>query len=350
VTDLARHHKLRQLARNLHIPESGDALRELRDHAIANVKELIREWGVTSIEELRLSLADRLSVKIEYLHTDDDVERIADTYGHVMAHFRRLLRAEFLKNDTEGLLVDNPHPGRGGRAYLAIIDARGNRAARSYFTAWHELAHLLVYPPRQLVLEGFRRAPTSEAKTKDPVESAVDHIAGLLAFWEPFFTPALNQAANGTLTFQAIETATETVAPGASLYAASLAAIRVWNGPAAFLTADIACKQDGTNHALRVLSIVANDAARTAGCRVRKHMRIPRTSALHGAFHDLLGRAQDASEDQSWWETSDRGPLPALAWHALAVRRGPVLYALLTDMSTPITTAKPRPRTVALTR
>jgi hypothetical protein len=99
-------------------------------------------------------------------------------------------------------LIDNPKPGKGGRDYLAIIDARGPRKARAYFTAWHELAHLLLYPPRQLVLEGCRRTPTDDAKQKDPVESAVDQIAGLLAFWEPLFMPAL--LANKELTFEAI--------------------------------------------------------------------------------------------------------------------------------------------------
>jgi hypothetical protein len=249
--DLTRHPKLRQLARNLHIPDNGDCLRELRDHAIATVRQMLTEWTVDTIEELRMLVADRLSVKLEFLHTDDDIERIASTYGHVMTHFRRLLRVEFLKSDTEGLLIDNPKPGKGGRDYLAIIDARGPRKMRAYFTAWHELAHLLLYPPRQLVLDGFRRTPAEDAKHKDPVESAVDHIAGLLAFWEPLFVPALRAAADGELTFDAIERATIEVAPGASLYAASLAAIRAWPGPAAFLTAEIASKKDGTTEPAR---------------------------------------------------------------------------------------------------
>ncbi len=83
---------------------------------------------------------------------------------------------------------------KGGRRYLTIIDARGSRAARAYFTAWHEVAHLLLCPPKQMILEGFRRTPTDPLKRKDPLESAVDHIAGLLAFWEPLFKPALFDA------------------------------------------------------------------------------------------------------------------------------------------------------------
>jgi hypothetical protein len=122
--------------------------------------------------------------------------------GKIWPSYERLsplLRAEFIKGDTEGLLIDNPKPGKGGRDYLVIVDARGPRKARAYFTAWHELAHLLLYPRKQAVFEGFRRAPTPEAKLKDPVESAVDHIAGLLAFWEPLFKPALLKAASGDL-------------------------------------------------------------------------------------------------------------------------------------------------------
>src|SRR5216684_2985416 len=120
--DLTRHPKLRQLARNLHIPDTGDCLRELRDHAIAAVQQMLKDWHVKTTDDLRLLIADKLSVKIELLHTDEDVDRVAEKYGHVIGYFRRILRAEFLKSDTEGLLIDNPKPGKGGRDYLIIVD------------------------------------------------------------------------------------------------------------------------------------------------------------------------------------------------------------------------------------
>ena len=345
--DLARHPKLRHLARNLHIPDKGDCLRELRDHAIATVHQMVTEWRVDTIEELRMLVADRLSVKLEFLHSDEDIDRIATTYAHVMPYFHRVLRAEFLTGDTEGLLIDNPKPGKGGRDYLAIIDARGPRKARAYFTAWHEIAHLLLYPPRQLVLEGCRRTPTDDAKRKDPVESAVNHIAGLLAFWEPFFLPTLRAAGNGELTFQAIEAATAQLAPGASLYAASLAAVSSWPKPAAFLAAEIASKKDGSAPRLRVQTVIPNDHARKTECCVRKHMRIPTTSVIHRAFNDPFRRTYAALENQSSWEVSDRGPLPMLQWHVQAVRRGPAAYGLLTNMAS-ITI--PRPPRILLQR
>lgn len=332
MNDLAHHARLKQLARNLHIPDSGDCLRELREHAIASVQQMLKEWSVETAAELRSLVADKLSVKIELIGEDQDIERLAEKYGQVMSGFRHLLRAEFIKADTEGLLIDNPKPGKGGRDYLVIVDARGARKARAYFTAWHELAHLLLYPRKQAVFEGFRRAPTPEAKLKDPVESAVDHIAGLLAFWEPLFKPALLAAASRSLSLEAIERARTEVAPDASFQSACLAAIRLWNEPVAFLTAAVSPKTDGTSPSLRVQNIVTNDAARELGCEVRRQMRIPRASAISKASEDLLARRFYGIEDQADWEVSGRGSLTELGWRVEAVRRGPLIYGLLTDM------------------
>lgn len=64
--NLAHHPKLSQLARNLQIPESGDSLRELREHAIKRVQRMLDEWsGVATLEDLRLLVSDRLSVKCQ---------------------------------------------------------------------------------------------------------------------------------------------------------------------------------------------------------------------------------------------------------------------------------------------
>ena len=333
MTDLTHHAKLKQLARNLHIPDEGDCLRELRDHAIGSVQKMLTEWSVETIGDLRSLVADKLSVKIESIGEDQDTERLAEKYGQVMSGFRHLLRAEFIKGDTEGLLIDNPKPGKGGRDYLVIVDARGPRKTRAYFTAWHELAHLLLYPRKQAVFEGFRRTPTPEAKLKDPVESAVDHIAGLLAFWEPLFRPALLDAASGDLSLLAIERACIEVAPGASLQSACLAAVRIWKEPAAFVTAAVSAKSDGTSPSLRVQSIVANDAARKIGCKVRRQMRIPPASAISKAFGDVFARRYCGMEDQADWEVSGQGSLTALDWQVEAVRRGPLVYSLLKNMA-----------------
>lgn len=294
---------------------------------------MLDEWsGIETLEELRLLVADRLSVKLEFLRADKDVDHVAKEYRHFLSRFRRLLHSEFLTGTTEGLLIDNPQPQNGGRHYLAVIDARGPRAPRGYFTAWHELAHLLLCPPQQLLLEGFRRSPIADAKLKDPLESAVDQIAGLLAFWEPLFSPVLMEKVGSRLTFEGIEQAAGAVAPGASLYSASLAAIRVWHEPAIFVTAEIGTKTDGTGRALRLQAIVLNERFQSTDSRLHRNMRVPVTSALSRAFYDPMGVEHGLDEDQSDWEVSGQGRLPAAAWRVQAVRRGPSVYGLFTPL------------------
>jgi hypothetical protein len=218
---------------------------------------------------------------------------------------------------------------KGSRRYLAIIDARGGRSPRAYFTAWHEIAHLLLCPPRQRVFDGFRCSPNEVQRRKDPLESAVDHIAGLLAFWEPIFKPALLSAAGHNLTFAAIEAAAEQVAPCASLYAASLAATRVWGDAAVFVTGEEATKTNGTGLALRLQTVIPNDPARRLDLNLRRSMRVPTASALWRAFHETPDAECAANEDQALWEVSGRGNLPKLPWAVQAIRRGRALYAIL---------------------
>jgi hypothetical protein len=332
MTELMRHPKLRQIARDLELPASDDALRDLREHAVERVRNMVEGWTLDTVEDLRLRVADQLSVKLVFVNSDDDVQRIAAEFPHHKLRYLplpRFLEKEFITGDTEGLLLDNPSPVKGSRRYLAIIDARGSRSPRAYFTAWHELAHLLLCPPRQRVFDGFRRSPNEVQRRKDPLESAVDHIAGLLAFWEPIFKPALISAAGTNLTFAAIEGAAEQVAPGASLYAASLAATRVWGDAAVFATGEEATKTDGTGLALRLQTVIPNDLARRLDINVRRSMRVPRASALWRAFYDTPDTECTANEDQALWEVAGRGNLPKLPWAVQAIRRGGAFYAIL---------------------
>lgn len=55
-------------------------------------------------------------------------------------------------------------------------------------------------------------------------------------------------------------------------------------------------------------------------------------SAISEAFGDLSANRHCGMENQAGWEVSGQGSLPALAWQVEAVRRGPLVYALLTNM------------------
>ncbi len=81
---------------------------------------------------------------------------------------------------------------------------------------------------------------------------------------------------------------------------------------------------------LRAVKVVPNEFADGAGFAIRPNMRVPQTSALYQAFESATETDLTAQEDQSWWEDSTTGALPALAIHVHAARRGRYVYAFIT--------------------
>ena len=306
---------------------------------MGRVQAIIAGWDVESLKELQLFVANGLSVCLEYLLSDKDIEAAARAHATFSPHLEKALVAEFLNGDTEGLLVPHQYPQPGDLRYLAVIDKRGRRAVRGYFTAWHELAHLLVSPP-QLAFTGFRRSPPPDLRQKDPVESLVDDIAGLVGFYEPLFAPVVEEVRrgdDGRLTLSGVERIRETAAPEASFYATALAAVRVSSEPLCLICAKpfwkrgehVSTGRGVAQPSLRVASASWNTAARDAGLQIRPNIRVPKRSILHRVYHEALNEEHVAEEDQCWWETSANGPLASLRLRVSAAWRGPVAYALI---------------------
>lgn len=342
---------VQQLARSLGLPGRGDVLPQLRKLAIDRIDRIVSEWAerIPTLDDLLRIVASRLSVCIERITEDRDVARIAQTRSAYVARLGALLRCEFIAGKTEGLLIEHQDPRPGDRRYLVVIDARGERAVRAFFTTWHEVAHVITTPP-QLELKLLRRTLNEDGRPKDPTESAVDYVAGAIAFYQPIFGPALNRALRECcgLTFEAVERARHAVAPNASTFAACVAAVRSVEEPACFVRAEARLKpaeqrrlrsaqftlgapfEEATPKAkLRLVDVVANDAARSVGLRLHEHLRVPPTSVLS----DLqdLGTASErcGSEDQRQWETSAHGSLEPLPLLVNAVRRGTSVYGLI---------------------
>ena len=148
-----------------------------------------------------------------------------------------------MRGSTDGFLLRHPHALPGDRRFVAFIDARGTKERRAYFTGWHELVHLLVYPP-QLTFPGFRRTVSGDVE-KDPVEALVDMIAGELAFYKPLFQPVLQRAIalEGRLSFPAVDRARDEATPEASFYATAIACVRITDEPICLVCVDEDWKQ-----------------------------------------------------------------------------------------------------------
>ena len=349
MAQLARDPKVVRLARDLGLNWRGDCLVAIREHALGQVEDIKRGSlvEITDLDVLRLMVADKFRVKLEFIREDADVDRIAEEHSGFHPLLRQRLVAEFLRGDTEGITLERDQWDARFFRYLAVVDVRGERAARAYFTAWHELAHLLVHPA-QLPFPGFRRTSTAE-RHKDPIESVVDHIAGRVAFHPPFFRPALDRAIadHGGLTFAALEAARGAAAPTASLFATAMGSIQLLDTPALFVTADLALKAEERRFSrgpqqtfdfaaatvqekLRVTTVAPNDHCAGSRLAIHRNMRVPADSVLAQAHASSCDVTLGADEEQEWWETSRGGLLAPLPIRVEAVRRGRYVYGMIT--------------------
>ena len=348
---LARDRKVLELARDLGLPARRDPVAAILRHALGQVDLLFRSSPIPidSLETLRRVVANKFRAKIEIIEDDTDVHRIAAENVDFSPYLHQQLAREFLEGTTEGVTVERESYTPLRSRFLVIADGRIGRRARVYFTVWHELSHLLVHPT-QLAFPGFRRTAPPEERAKDPLEQVVDHVAGHVAFFEPLFRlPAETaMATHGGATFAAIEDARERAGiPRASLYAAAMRTILYTRVPTALVTVDLVLKPSERRclrppqtdlglalpptptPQLRLTGYVANRAAESGGLEIWRHMRVPAQSALARAFLNESDGLWVASEDQSWWGTSEKGLLPSLPLRVEALRRGRFVYGLI---------------------
>jgi len=347
MTSLGRNPKIVGLAKELGLSARGDCLTRIKTYAIDQFSKLVDEHPVSSIKSLFQLGSSALSTKVEFIRTDADIERLAAEYSVFSPTLKEQLTEEFLRGSTDGYLLRHPHPLPGDRRFVAFIDARTTKERRAYFTGWHELVHLLVYPP-QLAFPGFRRTVLEQIE-KDPIESLVDMVAGELAFYKPLFQPVLQRAvsAAGRLSFHAIEQARAAATPEASFYATAIACVRITSDPVCLLCVDHDWKESekrglaspqldlrGLTPAnpqaqLRAVRVIPNDAAKNRPLRIFRNMRVPATSVLHEAYQSSDDTMIRGSEDQADWETTEQGHLPQLPIEIEAVRRGRYVYGLI---------------------
>jgi len=137
--------------------------------------------GVGTVAALEQLVADRLQLAFEDVCSDDDLGQVIGKYVAQGEYVFATLPDE-LDPTTFGLTIKRKYRRPASRdKYVAVIDCRGDKAARRFFTRWHEIAHLLV-------LEKELDAPVRRS-AHDPVERLMDEIAGRIGFYEPIFGP-----------------------------------------------------------------------------------------------------------------------------------------------------------------
>lgn len=276
------------------------------------------EGGVADIQALESLVTQRLQMVFEEIRDDDDFDRITDVYARakkdpVFATMRH--RFDDVDNLTYGALVQRRNvTDQSPDRFVAIIDCRGSKLARRFFTRWHEIAHRLT-----------THADMSEPvyrSDNDPIERMMDEIAGHIGFYEPLFDPAHQKAIDGKprLMFSTVEAIISDKFPSASFQATLFACIRRTESPVIYLEAAIAHKKDVKRNLaarrlfdddpptgeLRAVTVVPNKAAIQEKFTIPKNMRVPTASVIYRLFDSEAQTNGEGQEDLSLWETRGR--------------------------------------------
>jgi hypothetical protein len=278
---------------------------------------VVEAGGVTDINTLELLVTKRLCMVFEEVRGDEDFDRHTEIYARgkkefVFAGMRTKL--DDTGNTTYGALVQRRNAGpTDPDRFVAVIDCRGGKLARRFFTRWHEIAHRLT--THADILEPVYRSE------HDPIELLMDEIAGYVGFYEPIFDPAFQEASKGKphLTFRTVETMISGAFPAASFQATLFACTRRLPTPVVYLEATLAHKKevkrrlatpslfgdDPPPGELRAVKVIPNKAAQHDGFTIPTNMRMPATSVIHRLF-DADQTDGDGNEDLSQWESKGK--------------------------------------------
>jgi hypothetical protein len=340
-----------KIANDLGLKRFPDAESAIRNYCQRRIKGIVYDFGgigqIKDLSQLLMVVSSYLQVKFEEIYDDNDLTVITQKYinkGELI--FCNLHRE--LDNETDGILIRLNYAKPWEPKYVAVINCRGNRFWRAYFSKWHEVSHLLILPPSQMEFQ-FRRTPKFK---KSPEEQIVDRVAGDLAFYEKIFFPALAAEImlNNKLTFSSIERIRSNICIDASREATIRAAVRQVPAPQLFIIAGLGLKKSEEtlmvsqqrNFAdkntmiqpkLRALEVILSKEAENSNFRIHKNMRIPHDSVIFKIYEDMEDSCEACfgHENLSWWEHS-KGCLDDAKIFVEAKKSGDKVFALVSKI------------------
>jgi len=291
---------------------------------VAFCHEKIDKWveragGVATVADLEMVVTTQLQLVFEEVFSDEDLDQMIARYVTQGELVFAALRHD-LDDLTFGTLIKRKAPGPlVGERYVAVIDCRGEKLSRRFFTRWHEIAHLLV-------LTGELEAPVKRA-TDEPLEQLMDLIAGRVGFYEPLFGPILDRCHSGSLlSFETVDAVRTAYCDYASFQSTLFACQRRVPTPVVYVEAEMKFKAGEARNMqsrqqrlfevdppvakLRVGLCVPNDAAVRRELRVTQNMRVPERSVIHELHVDPMRDSATGGENLESWEFSSGGTLP----------------------------------------
>lgn len=340
---LSNNPKIVSLSHALGIHE-GDRVESILEYCRSKVRKLLKGAPpIRSIDDLERFICEKLHITIIEVHSEGDIDKVIEKYARQEKEPAFSWIRQELTNETFATLLQlKRRAGETHFRYVAVIDCRGNKSARRFFSKWHEIAHVLT-TVSQLQMPLHR----STVK-KDPTEKMLDLIAGEIGFYSPLFSPILEKecASQKGLTFSAAENVRRAFCEIASMEATMNACAARLPQPIILLQAKMGYKkaeqramesgQDELFPAekpvahLRIASVVPNAAARHQGLMIPMNMKVPIACVIMKAFQ-TEGDFQSicAGENLNWWRSSDGKALRHTPVRVEAIKVGDRVWAIM---------------------
>lgn len=323
------------LAQDLGIKPSENPLQDILRYVRKRVRSFLKEVPCERLSDLLRLVTTKVDTLILEIHSDEDLRRIQAQYVGRGEFIFAEMQSEFADPHTFGITYNLKAPQPGERKFVSVIDCRGDKAWRSYFTKWHELAHLLTLTPQQRLKFYRTHAPAHE---KDPEESVMDVVAGNIGF----FDEIVRKHAKQPISFSAFSDLKARLCPEASSQASLLGFFQAWLVPcllvevrwgmkkrdAELVARGALAREHASSLSLRAVRVTANEAARAADFFIPENMRVPKRSVIVRVF-DGEDAEMSAEEDLSWWSSSDGERLKSMGIRVVARRLQDGVQALI---------------------
>jgi hypothetical protein len=309
--DRLHSQKIWDIASALRLPSNGSPADTILKFCEQRAAAMLADFpDCAAPSDLLDIMAAILGTTFEVVRSDEELAALQRRYVQ-SGEFGFASLDKELHGDVYGVTYRRMTARTGERAFVSVIDCRGDKGLRSYFTKWHEIGHLLILTDQQ---RSIYKRTHARASSKDPEETLVDLIAGHMGFFPQFLLPEI-----GTdVTFADIDRIRGKLCPEASLLSSAIAYAKHHGQPCLLIDAKVALKKDEETGLLqgsfgfydppvpklRVQSVVPSNNARQHGLYIPKNYRVPEPSVIHLVHNGPQDHAA-ALECLSLWVSSD---------------------------------------------
>jgi hypothetical protein len=304
-----------KLASDLGLPPNGDPVIAILELCRKKIRRIAREFKCAALSDLLNAAATVLGTRFVEVRSDSDLVSLQEEY--VRKGERRFAT---LPQDLAGDVLAITYRLTNNRPwelpYVSVIDRRGDRAPRAYYSKWHELSHLITLTDQTRL--SFTRTHTQTTQSRDPEEALMEIIAGTFGFWGELPTLEIG----GRITFEAIDRLRSEHCADASVQASRIGFANAWPNACVLVHAELGLRErdkalasqkrfgfaEAPVQELRAVKVSANPAAKKAGILIYENMRIPRCSIIYKVFYGE-GVEGTAEENLGDWTTSQGGRL-----------------------------------------